>query len=411
MKKTLIFLGLSLLLLGGCAAAPGRGSVSDSVNAGSRPAEFAGASSASDPSDGAQPPPEPEEGSADGGEVVPQSGLEYFEFERSGREECAPGGLHLLTENRCNVTFHSPDPALSGWVNGILQQARDRFDRKSSELLHDAREFIRAAGTESFYTYSNYEDLSVARQDGRVASVVTISHVHSGGAHPNSVQTALNLDLANRRELRLEDVIEEAQAPELGRLVQAAVEEKFAPLDLRTLYEDAPQTIRQSLEYGRMTPYWYFDWDSLVIFYNQYELGPYAAGIIKAELPYQALRGVLKDEFFPKAQEPSNGDLSIADRLGGRETISLKLGEESGQILLAPTGPIREIQVSEIFRVDETPVTQTMMLSLREMNERQVLAVMGGFPDESRSFLVEYVDGAGILQQKYLHSDGLSDQP
>ena len=411
MAKKFAILGLSLLLLAGCGQMDASvEKVQDSISSiqiftGGRQPE-----PASEPTEREVVPQNRDE-SDSVPETLPPVSPNYVAFERISRDEIDPEGIHLLTENRCIAEFHSDDPELSEWVGGLLRENRQHFDSSSRNLLQYAREVIEEYGTETFYTYSNYEDQALTRHDSHVASFVTVSHVHAGGAHPNTVQTAQNLDLQQKKVLRLEDIIEPDQADRLLEMVQKSVRDKFEPLGLNALYEEAPESIARSMQYGEMTPYWYFEPDALVIFYNQYELGPYAAGIIKAEMPYEALRGVLKEEFVPHGNPNGSEEMSVTDELDGREPISVKLGDEPDQILLAVDGRIREIQISEVIWVDETPVSQRMMLSVSEMDESQVLAVTGGFVDESRSFAVEYVDGAGNRQLQYLRSDGLSDRP
>ena len=122
-----------------------------------------------------------------------------------------------------------------------------------------------------------------------------------------------------------------------AKLVREGVDSKFAVIDGGNgLFEDYGAIIDNSMQYGNMTPYWYLNDTGLVIFYNQYELGPYAAGIIKVELPYEELEGILREEFQPKAPDGSAGDLILRSSLDDCCRIPITI-EKDGEILLSKT--------------------------------------------------------------------------
>lgn len=42
-----------------------------------------------------------------------------------------------------------------------------------------------------------------------------------------------------------------------------------------------------------------------MVFFNPYDISPYAAGVVKIEFPYEDLKGILKPEYFPAAADPA----------------------------------------------------------------------------------------------------------
>ena len=65
---------------------------------------------------------------------------------------------------------------------------------------------------------------------------------------------------------------------------ESIVEERFQPSALATQVD-----------------YWYFSDTGLVIFFNPYDILPYAAGVVKIEFSYEDLSEFLKSEFIPVA--------------------------------------------------------------------------------------------------------------
>lgn len=416
MPKKFITFGMVLLFLAGCGVS-GRAAyaVPEAINMiKTAPEEVPYTTAATDCSSQRTKTSAQTEGITDPAreKAAEKSAPQYFIFSReSGSQENDDGNV-LLAENRCDMRFFSGDPIREQWVNGILSENHRRFDTTSENLVAYAEDVIAEYGSDSFYTYTNYQDQGISRHDSRVVSAITITRIHFGGAHPKTDQTAMNLDMKEQRLLKLEDVIYEDGASELERMVQTAVKNKFEGLGVDALYEDYADIIAASMSYGRMTPSWYFGDDSLVVFYNQYELGPYAAGIIKVEVAYENLGGILREAFFPQASEECREcDLTIAADAQNLEQIPCIIEPNGPEILIRANGTVRDVQVSEVFWVDETPVSQVMMISISELNEENVLVLTGGFDDENRSFAVEFSDECGKRQMYYIHPEGLSEEP
>ena len=321
---------------------------------------------------------------------------EYFRITKHSTTVSDEDGNALLYENYALAEFSSTDPGRSEWVSGVLGGLQRDFQTDSANLQEYARDYVLEYGTDQFYSYSNYQQLGVARHDDAVVSLISLSSLYSGGAHPNAVQVAYNLDIANRRQLVLEDVIREEAAPELAKLVREGVDAKFAMIDGGNgLFEDYGDTIDNSMVYGNMTPYWYLSDTGLVIFYNQYELGPYAAGIIKVELAYDDLEGILMEDYFPVAGDGIPGDLKVIGEGERGSRIPITLDEQEGVLLIGVEGTVRQVQLSEVMWLEDTPIAQDMRFSALHLNDGDVLEIYGGYCDETKSYVIEFTDGRG----------------
>lgn len=337
---------------------------------------------------------------------------DYFLFTRQEQQVADENGTNLLYERYCEPLFSSADAERSGWINGILDTMDTEYKTNSANLIAYAKEFLEENGTELFYSYSNYQELGIARHDDAVVSILSMSSLYSGGIHPNSIQTACNLDLKQQKILTLEDVIYESGAQALAELVSAEVQAKFEPLGEYALFDDYLQTIEQSMTYGTMTPYWYFNDAGLVIFYNQYELGPYAAGIIRVELAYERLDGILRDEYdvVYESVHPS-GDLLALSDWAGCEKIPITIEKDGKRLLVGVVGQVFQVQLSEIYWLEQTPIGQEILFSASSMGEHDVLEITGGFTDDGRSFAIEFFNSQGEQDIYYLHTGGLSADP
>ena len=321
---------------------------------------------------------------------------EYFRITKHSTTVSDEDGNALLYENYALAEFSSTDPGRSEWVSGVLGGLQRDFQTDSANLQEYARDYVLEYGTDQFYSYSNYQQLGVARHDDAVVSLISLSSLYSGGAHPNAVQVAYNLDIANRRQLVLEDIIREEAAPELAKLVREGVDAKFAMIDGGNgLFEDYGDTIDNSMVYGNMTPYWYLSDTGLVVFYNQYELGPYAAGIIKVELAYEDLEGILLEDYYPVAGDGIPGDLKVIGEGERGSRIPITLDEQEGVLLIGVEGTVRQVRLSEVMWLEDTPIAQDMRFSALHLNDGDVLEIYGGYCDETKSYVIEFTDGRG----------------
>ena len=338
------------------------------------------------------------------------SEAEYFRINQYSNAMENDDGVTLVYENYAQAEFVSQDPARTQWVSEILSGIRRDYQVDSENLHTYADEFVAEWGTDGFYSYSNYQQLGVARHDEAVVSLISLSSLYSGGSHPNSVQTAYNLDIENQRLLHLEDVILEEAAPELAKLVRARVDEKFTMIDGGNgLFEDYGDIIDNSMVYGNMTPYWYMNNEGLVIFYNQYELGPYAAGIIKAELPYADLEGILLEEYFPAPGDGQSGDLCLRWEGEDGHRIPITLGQEGGKLLVGVIGTVYQVQISEVMWMEDMPIAQELLFSALSLGENDILELTGVYHDETSSFVIEFTDGRGVQHLYHIQEGDLTD--
>ena len=338
------------------------------------------------------------------------SEAEYFRINQYSNAMENDDGVTLVYENYAQAEFVSQDPARTQWVSEILSGIRRDFQVDSENLHTYADEFVAEWGTDGFYSYSNYQQLGVARHDEAVVSLISLSSLYSGGSHPNSVQTAYNLDISGQRLLHLEDVILEEAAPELAKLVRARVDEKFTMIDGGNgLFEDYGDIIDNSMVYGNMTPYWYMNNEGLVIFYNQYELGPYAAGIIKAELPYADLEGILLEEYFPAPGDGQSGDLCLRWEGEDGHRIPITLGQEGGNLLVGVIGTVYQVQISEVMWMEDMPIAQELLFSALSLGENDILELSGVYHNETSSFVIEFIDGRGVQHLYHIQEGDLTD--
>lgn len=321
----------------------------------------------------------------------------------------AQDGTRILYESYDRIDFAAADPELDAWGDSLLKQIEQTFQSNSAELLKGAQEHYRDH-KDTFYCYSNYLNMGVARHDQRVMSVLAINSMYSGGAHPLSEQSAYNMDLETKESLTLEDIIEPTAGDEISELVLSGVKKSFATLGKQALYDDYADTISSFTTYGSMTKNWYFDHTALVVFFNQYEIAPYAAGIIKVEIPYDQLHGILKEEYIPQHREMTDGDLVVTEASAGCQSIPVKIGD-GPKVTVGTEDTVYQVQLSEVQWLDHTPISKRMILSMNEFDPLHVLEIETGETTEDQTYAIEFYNGIDEQKTYYIHPEGLSEKP
>ena len=332
------------------------------------------------------------------------AGIHYFSFHERARTYTDETGQELLKEVLTEPVFYASDPSVQDWVSGVTAEIYAADQQVSQELLSYARQDREQLG-EAFYCYSHYVSMDVRRHDDEAISLLALSSVYSGGSHPNSVQ-----DLRQLKVLSLEDVIYPEQAAALAELVRSAVENKFSTLGNDILYEDYTQTIADAMEQGTMTPYWYFSEQGLVVFFNQYELGPYAAGVIKAFVSYEDLDGIVREEYIPEKYHGTVTDVTLTREPTQGERIYYVDFSAGEPIYVSISGTASHVQVSEVFYVEQTSVDEVLLFSANRLDDAATIAVTGNLSDTNGTYVIEYYDEQGGPYAVYVQGEDVLEE-
>ncbi len=177
------------------------------------------------------------------------------------------------------------DDALQAGLNDCIADQEDMpLSADEADEMSMAREFEDATS------------VLVTRNERGLLSLLYTGYSYTGGAHPNSFYLSQTFDLATGKELSLRDLVR----PE-------AVETWIQREEQRLLRQDAgndwlfdKETVA-ALASGKLkgaaassTPayqsldQWYLSNNTLVRYYQSYEIEPYAAGIPTVDLPFSA---------------------------------------------------------------------------------------------------------------------------
>ncbi|KQT18398.1 hypothetical protein ASG31_06655 [Chryseobacterium sp. Leaf404] len=154
-----------------------------------------------------------------------------------------------------------------------------RMTENMKKYLSDNAAEKEYADREYAMTWDQVSDMKVFAQTKDFLTVNYNGYGFSGGAHGYGYDLYKTVDLKKQTILQLSDFIE------ISKLNWKPVLLKHA--DKEMLFDENISA----------NDNFYFDNQSITFVYNQYEIGPYAAGIIEIKVPFSEIKQYLKPEF------------------------------------------------------------------------------------------------------------------
>ena len=149
--------------------------------------------------------------------------------------------------------------------------------------------------------YSLQVDPDFLGQRGQVASFKIITAYYTGGAHGGASDNYYNLDLKQKKQLMLNDIVLPDQQQKLRDQLYMQFTEWVKKDDSKVNLAEYEQTWPFTL-----TENFSFTDTGLLFSYGQYEIGPYVAGMPEFVVPYAQLNGIIKPEYLAAISSQPN---------------------------------------------------------------------------------------------------------
>ena len=181
------------------------------------------------------------------------------------------------------------DPQVSEWVTLELLNHTDFASTEGPRLLAEATEAGESVSFSLLHT--------PARLDRGILSLISHQVISGNGPKATGVMASSTFDLVTGRQLSLKELlVPQYDAHALSNAVIDALE----PLVKEgMLYSDYAYVVTELFSSNAPVENWYLSQSGLCIYFAPYEIAPYNLGNVTAEIPYEALSGLLREEYFP----------------------------------------------------------------------------------------------------------------
>lgn len=179
-------------------------------------------------------------------------------------------------------------PQVVGLADGDVQE---RVNRTIADEMQAAVEEFRDAASEPAQgdtpPYGIWSGVTVGVVDPTVVSTLVPITTYLGGAHPFTVVRTFTFDLTTGERLELTDLFEDGILERASELAVAAIEEEYATGDWA---QEGAAPTNESL--GRFV----LAAEHLQIWFDNYQVGPYAIGTPSVDIPYTELDDLIPPE-------------------------------------------------------------------------------------------------------------------
>jgi hypothetical protein len=220
----------------------------------------------------------------------------------------------------CHLTVNTIWPSDTGEQNQFLRYIliseffKDKKFRHETDAVSIYNEYknnvfdmyrndnkdLKPEEVENSFSFNMEQDITIdiSYLSPTILSLHRSEYQYSGGAHGNTMIDYINLDLIQKRRLKLEDIFTKSGLQKLRSLIEGQFrkDNKLQPgasLQKAGLFENKITQPSQAF---------YITNKRIGFLYNQYEIAPYAMGAIIVELPYSSLTGLLNPSFIKLIQ-------------------------------------------------------------------------------------------------------------
>ncbi len=277
----------------------------------------------------------------------------------------------LAEDGTCIFTYSCQDFSLTMDDPLVAEEITHDFFQKT-DFSNSAQQVLNAAnaaysGQQDWSPYSCSILYNPIRLDQSILSFYGTEIVENGGPRPTSNNISVTYDMNSGIALTLKDILVAGySSDELTNRIIGSLEELSKK---GVLFADYEYIIYDLFSTNTPMERWFFSDVGLCFYFTPYEIAPYNAGTVVAEVPYSQLVGILKDIYFPTEQVNYDGSMNTSsakdtDLNNYNRFAEVILDEEGAEYVLAPKGTTLNVRIqigtwSDSFASDYTVFAAT----------------------------------------------------
>ncbi len=221
-------------------------------------------------------------------------------YRRTYEKDVYNDGQVTLRHRRTELCLSDGDnrSMLSGTHFPNLKAALDRFNwqekqnsgERWGDLGEQALKEMKERDPGTFHAYTDFQDVVLRRADTLAVSFLTEYTGYTGGAHGSFAVRGVNFDSVSGEALALSDVMNISL--EMVDAVTEALKAKYQPA---AFFDSMEETVAR--EIVEETVCWTLDPRGVTFWFNQYDIAPYASGLLSATILYDERPGFFQPKY------------------------------------------------------------------------------------------------------------------
>ena len=221
----------------------------------------------------------------------------FTDYSKNVTDEESGVLLLSVTENSPVVSIPENEAAAEK-INMAFEQKHaetQTYIEEDTELAKSVYEELSEEEKKEWSGYGYGSTYKMVYSSTKILSMEAQSYQWQGTPHPNTWTSAYCFDASTGKLLSLSDIFEDKAAA--GKIVEEHILKKIT----EDPYKDGLMEDYESFVPDVLTEdVFYLNDKGLVVICNPYILTSYASGVIEIEVPYEALKDVMKEEYLLK---------------------------------------------------------------------------------------------------------------
>lgn len=254
----------------------------------------------------------------------PEYVVAYFEDQYGGYGE--DDGAKLIVHADRLIIVNPNYPKLTDAVNYI-----NAVTYENTIMSWDYSRYIDFGGLDVYSRGMNWDEealFNVSRNDSQVFTINQEYYSYLGGAHPYNSRSSYNIDTMTGDVLELKDVVTDYEKVYEYLMDYLVVLNEGNATDIEypneykdCLYYGWEEIVDNAFHGEECTVNWAATEDSIVIYFNGYDIAPWASGEIDVEIRMSEHPELFKEEYFHEAgkvgKRPVSVDIHYTDVMDG----------------------------------------------------------------------------------------------
>lgn len=165
-------------------------------------------------------------------------------------------------------------------INVDYKAEAEAFVAEYTDYAEDAKLMAEAMGKENYTPMEFERTFRVTLNRNNMLSVTESDYINANGAHPSISNRSKTFIVSEGRELSLAEALGKDEEE-----VKGLVTEKFTAY-MTGIYADISEYYSELIKEEAQNVSWYLTDNSLIMYFNPYQIGPYALGSPEEEIPY-----------------------------------------------------------------------------------------------------------------------------
>lgn len=198
------------------------------------------------------------------------------------------GKMLLSIDCAYPVIVSDEENAFYTYINNEYKKNAEDYVKSIEEWTEDAKSMYEGL-EENFRPLVFSLSYEVTLNRNNMLSITTHNYENTNGAHPNTSKESRTFQMILEKELSLTDILD-CEQEDADKVVKSAFEGTLTSSPFDMDIED----VRENLDKEVHNVSFYLTDDSLVMYFNPYQVGPYAIGAPSSEIKYTDPSGVVK---------------------------------------------------------------------------------------------------------------------